>query len=804
MRNTKTLPLIIALALGGCVNARMDAVNVRQSNKNQIVTDTPLPTYTISSITIAGGGTGNATQFIARIFFNAGATSPGPISNSCGVASTASTVDRTCRCVYSWDEMNTTSGTVVPVTREVTTGVTNVQSQLVECAAPSVYASEIPDQTILKVRVTPSGANPSQFTVKKFNYTKNSAAVTGSFQDAEGRAFDNIFRYSCFDTMKRGLSISNRRTVVQNGNNPNETASALAATNFCLSAGGAGAENTPECTTRGAEFSAQSYYYNLYVRSTNKGSINLENQRYKCPLVKEALGGAGSVGTQNDYYPLDSNFALALTPSTDFPIGVEAQTKLGNSNDSTSGSTSCYTAPGGGGGGGAASDTGLTKSCLGFAARPAVNGSCPTFRDANNTVRPTYRLRRYIALYPPIYDTNGKLAPGAAGGATQSTDIIYVLDRPVTYPGADPLKLYTMLGPKPCPFAYYDHRAVTRPYPGAIFCAGANRTQFPECDYPNGFPSYAATNTAAWNGTNVDGIQFPRTDIEGNSCSTALPVVSADKQIWSIATVHRSNPIFPRLYVRPVEAWSPFYQEDTNYQACAPQSAPFKDPPLHFSKDPATGNVSYCAEVYPSQNTYVRELEKDPVNFLNTNLATARVANFTSHVVKNSNSAACAATQLNLTTLPTYAPTPGGIACTTATLSTLAPARHHNGYLVDLALNTAGACASGSTTDGTNCFFCSDLTCDRTVQNSNLSWTKFPLLARPDRVEQALRDDVSYQCSVTYDAGNGKTGRFTPKEGCCGGSVKVWTGIPAIGASTNVNNTSAHLEPDVACQTPAY
>jgi hypothetical protein len=84
------------------------------------------------------------------------------------------------------------------------------------------------------------------------------------------------------------------------------------------------------------------------------------------------------------------------------------------------------------------------------------------------------------------------------------------------------------------------------------------------------------------------------------------------------------------------------------------------------------------------------------------------------------------------------------------------------------------------------------------VINNGLDWARFPLLARPAQVESAMNNDSSYNCTLSYDGGGGKSGKKTPTGGCCGSVVSVKTGIGSAGAS------AAHLEPDVSCVIPQY
>lgn len=530
--------------------------------------------YRITNVNV-GATSGTGTQAISQVFFSA-ASDAKPISESCNLATdttSSSTVSaKPCACQFSWQEVNQLSGTVIPITRTVHTAVSKVQSTFVECATPSVYATEIPDNTVVRVTIKPIGSNPEQFTAANFNFTKNgSNTPQGSFQDAEGRAFDNIFRYACYEQFKRGLQLRSKVQPMQHPQN-GDTAYFVMASQFCFADGSGATDGGPGCTGVTLGNSAQSYYYNLYIRNTDKGGININNQRYRCPLVTPSLTGGNSA----DFWPLDSSFALALSPSPDFPVGVEALSKVGISGDPSTVNSSCY-----GGASSPGNDNSLVKSCIGFAAKPSADGACPVMKNAQGKNVPTFRLRRYNAVYPPLYNTDGKMI-----SEPYPIDTVYALDRRVDYPLADPLKPYTMRGPKPCPFAYYDRAGVV---------AGNE---------------YVATNDPRWaaNPVNVDGIKFPDIDQKGSgaepdSCSTAMPLLNSTGTRWSVGTVSSSNPTasLQSMPVRPVDPWTPTYIEDKEFLACAPESSPAIHPPLHFGAT-AQGEATYCAEVYPNTN----------------------------------------------------------------------------------------------------------------------------------------------------------------------------------------------------------
>jgi len=357
-----------------------------------------------------------------------------------------------------------------------------------------------------------------------------------------------------------------------------------------------------------------------------------------------------------------------------------------------------------------------------------------------------YRLRRYVALYPRMFDSDGTPLQ-----QIQPEDVVYVLDRPVV--SSNPLVPYTMAGPKPCPFAYYDRTGV------ATGITDANYTQTPN----NQVPGYLATNNTNWTGKNIDGIQLPNKD-SANSCSAVVGVLGSGNTVMSFATVNALNPQYKSIFIRPVTAWSPHYIEDTSFQACAPQPSTLEDAPLHFARDTSSGNVGWCAEVYPSQNPFISDID---YKFSGSSNYIGDVTPYTSHVSKNSASATCTAD---------VPPLPSGYTAGNAT---------HTGNIT-----YPGASSSINAAQ----------TCDRTVTSTTVNWGRFPLLAPPQDVENTITGDISsYGCLITWDNNGAKSGKSSPSTGCCTlANVKVGTGTGSGTAST------AHLEPDVQCQTPTY
>ena len=791
-QKTKTLQIaVLLIMMSGCVNSNLKVQKQLSSNntnptENKFTGDT----FKVARVNIAASSGTTTSSQTTSIFIDttpvAGQTTVPMISTYCSAAAGANGIAaKPCQCQFSWQEINSTGATAIPIPRSVVTPITNVQPNLVECAAPDVYGNdqEIRNGTAIKISVLPAAGNGGNFQVIPFNHIKNGGSILGSYQDSQGQSFDNVLEYSCYEQFQRGTSIRSRLIPqsLPTGGNVN----VASGSEFCVrKANDTGAGVTPGCEALPpAENSAQAYYYNLYLRESERGDISSGNLRYVCPKVKEALGSGNNVALQNQFYPLSSTFSLSIAPSSNFNIGVEAFTRAAGAGDPVAQSFGCYDRPGTQGT--PADGKSLTRSCLGFAAQPASDGTCPYFRDSSGNIRLTYRLRRYVALYPPVFDTNG-----AVIAQPQAVNTVYILDRPVLAAGADPLKPYTMLGPKPCPFAFFDNKGVTG---------------FLDPDYPNGFlPTYASTNNPRWNNTNIDGIQFPNVD-SANSCSAALPLYNAASNTFSIGTINAANPKYPRLYIRPVQAWSPHYVEDTDFKACAPQATPFRDPPLHFARD-NSGNISYCSETYPTQNDNVPALEFRPNN--NAPFV-GRVIPYTSHVAKNSASIACLATQPASTpNTPLYPATNAGAVCTqpaagTSCLTGTGPAGAIAGvarHPADLQWDTR--CDRNTLSLAS---VCSNNTCDRTVVTPGLIWPRYPLLARAPQVEAALSTDSSYNCTISYDKGGQKSGKLTPSQGCCGVNVDMFTGVAANAASAvQLQTRGAHLEPDAPCLVPQY
>lgn len=705
---------------------------------------------------------------LMNVFFNT-TKSTQSIATLCNLPTSANATNtQPCLCQFTWNEINPYSGSSVPVSRSVQTNVTALQPNVVSCSAPEVFYSDIPDGVQVSVTVVPGSTNPNLFIITPFPFIKNSTAVSGSFQDIQGNIFDNVLHYSCYNLFQRGLQVQSKGTqITPPGTITAAPLNAYMASQFCLAPLAGNTGSATECPSLSARsYSAQVYYYNLYIRTLDSGGIVPFNNSFVCPLVTEALGNNGTKGTQSQAWPLDSTYALSLAVTATFNVGVQANTALSGQNDPTNVSNTCF--PGGSNTSSSSSTTSgsstgssntLTSSCLGFAATPNKDGTCPSFTDSTGLTRPTYRLRRFVALYPRTFDTDGNVLKNTP----QAIDTAYVLDRPVTSPAnADPTKPYTMMGPKPCPFSFFD-------------TAGVNSSATPPVS------NYYGTSNPIWNNKNVDGIQFPNIDDNiTNSCSAIFPVLTADKSKFFLQTLNKSrseDPAFnSSIYIRPIQSFTPHYEEDVSFQACAPQASPMRDPPLHFSRDPVSKNVAWCAESYPSQNTSVALLDPGPAP---TGPPTGLVYNFTSHLVNNTSSAAC--TFSALPSLPTGYPA-SGVGTGVAGHGGPTGWEQTNAYSIP----SLPAIFRGITAN----------TCDRTVSSSGLSWAQYPLLAPAIDIEQFIHTDRSYYCTVTYDNNGGKTNKATPSGGCCNSHV--------VQVTPSTANTAAHLEPDAACGSPQY
>ena len=329
-------------------------------------------------------------------------------------------------------------------------------------------------------------------------------------------------------------------------------------------------------------------------------------------------------------------------------------------------------------------------------------------------------------------------------------------------------------------------------------------TEYHSTDPTVGIPTYRGTNAEEWRNKNIDNTAFPFQDRYPElSCSALLPIVKREvhdnSPLVTLGTSHFTNTYsielgngktvdMSKVYVRPIDPFIPHYVEDTEFEACVPESSEIVDPPIHFKRRP-NGNIAWCKEIYPTQNDAVDVLDQ-PYDGDLSDGAPGFVKPYTSHAVKNSASDECEATPL-LTTPDEYwlSGSPTYSACSKNNLPAGSALRSNFTY-IDTYIAT----------NGSQQHICAEKTCDRTVRSGLTPEFKlFPLLANPKEVEDTLDADSSYECRITYDDGNGKAEVKTPASGCCAPSVvSLETG--GVGAA----HEGAHLEPDVSCLPPTY
>lgn len=413
--------LSLTALLGGCLNQGDQSAFPDGSTAGITSTSTStkttasgsgvsfLMTKGVANAATAGTGSGSTTTTAPpnfTLFFDG--SNPRKLNEFCLVQSgTTSDPAKSCKCQYTWSETNLSDNSVI--SRIVQTDPTQITSYQVQCPAPAVYDTEIPDNTIIKIAFVPDTGkgNNSGFSSNILNFTKQPISTTGDFRDIEGRSFRNIMHYVCFDRVTKATTIVHNIKQATAGTSSTPPVSATVANDFSVGTGG-----SPSTT------SAQSYYYDFYIRSNETGQINTGGTGgFTCPLVN--IGGVPSP------FPLDSQFAVALQTSKDFVVPVTAQSVV-----ATSGSTS-------------------TGNVVGYAAKPNSDGSCPSFTDQFGRIRRTFRMRRYKTIYPLRYNVDGNILDQA-----QASNTIYILDRPVDKVGQDPYKPLTRLGPKPCPFSF--------------------------------------------------------------------------------------------------------------------------------------------------------------------------------------------------------------------------------------------------------------------------------------------------------------------------------------------------------------
>lgn len=307
---------------------------------------------------------------------------------------------KACKCRFVWTLVNQSTSTTV--TRMYESAPTQITSFEAKCPGPDVYNNpdEIPDNTQITIQLVPDErTNNSSFTSNGINFIKQPFGSKGDFRDSEGHFFINVFHYSCYDTLSKPLTLAHAFKTFRTNPITNVPIQGFTANEF-ISGGGGGS----------VAFSAHSYYYDFYARSSDT-DVGGGAGTLVCPEV--------NVDGRPSHFPFDSTFAISLQKTKDFQIAIEGRTKPG------------------------------TRGVIGYAARANSDGTCPSFTDSSGRIRRTFRLRVLSTVYPIRYTETGDILD-----QSQQSNVIFILDRPVEKLGQNPLKPITRLGPKPCPWSY--------------------------------------------------------------------------------------------------------------------------------------------------------------------------------------------------------------------------------------------------------------------------------------------------------------------------------------------------------------
>lgn len=776
--------------ISGCTNLDQNFRGLANSGDPAIVADSTIYTHLLQNVDISSASSvsGGAPRRDLKLAVNTGASGFTPLTTYCDPDET-----KPCACEIRFTETNTVGGQNTSVERTKRFPVAEVQTGLVRCSMDDAFWQEIPTGTSTFINIVMISPNLSGLNVRRVTYRKGTVTTAnGDFLDDTLTPFRNIHRYSCHSKWTNSFEILNQYSTSTDASN--RSATALIGSAFCsgeTSSGSANPANT--CATPRNGYSAQSYFRNLYIRSDKLGEINSRNEYYDCPKVLESIsysaGAAIPEAERNKYWPLDTSFALATQYSSEWSVGVRAASILHKDNDPDSAEDTCLN-----------EDTSqrlneilggkpkISTKCIGYAKRPKPDGTCGQIADANGRVRPLVRLRRYRVIYPPVFRPNGRVS-----SAGPEADEVYVADRLVLGPTGVPTGAM-IYGPKPCQFAWFDHEGVTNRTGTVDFGSNLQRSSGAVLFAT---PQYVATNNyrnALLGSVNPDGLVFPKYDRDGAFsgrlppfCSATLPVVeellgrpssirlvTSHQDRTDTLTVGGRTFNLAEVPVKPIDAWTPNYIEDTSFQACAPVADPYLEPPLHFYKlDSDT--MGWCTKNYPTQNPYWLDLNsrKRPVDATLTGIAvgwpgvgTAPVEISTSHVdgaglldAQNT----CTGTSRNAVCTMTLEGT--SLSGSIAACST---------YLQD-----PGA------------------TCDRTVVfDPTLEYRGFPLQARSSEIETMLSQDLAkdrtYSCQFSVHPDSNKVGKKMPLSGCCGivGGTPVLNPLLVGGAGS-----AGHLEP---------
>jgi hypothetical protein len=267
-----------------------------------------------------------------------------------------------------------------------------------------------------------------------------------------------------------------------------------------------------------------------------------------------------------------------------------------------------------------------------------------------------------------------------------------------------------------------------------------------------------------------------------------LRLITTHKNRLDYVSMGSRNIYLKEIALQTVDPWIPNYVEDTSFLACVPMPTQFVEAPLHFYKE-NNNTMSWCAEVYPTQNPYWYDLNKYRKPQNGSSFLTANLVNFPSATA-------------------TATPAPVQIYTSHDTTSVTS-----NSGALDALYNTgcsgtlaSAVCAMTATAYGSAYqAYCNqylarnNFTCDRTVvYNENQRYLDFPLLAQDTDINAMLSADLShnksFSCLYSVNADPTKVGTAMPSSGCCGyvGSPSKPLLQPLFNAT---NGSGAHLEP---------
>ena len=759
-----------------------------------------------------------------------------PLTQFC--SSTDST--KGCMCELDWTDINSVTGTNISYSRTKRFPISEAQTALVKCQMLQSDWDQIATGITVTVNIiaTPN-SNSTGLLVQSIPYKKGtSISSTGDFMDSTLTPFRNVHRYSCYSKSLAQVPYEILNQLNAATNPAGGTTTIAISSAFCTASGGTNCNVTPR-----SGYSAQSYYRNLYVRSDFLGQINTPTSSYECPQVFESIHYSSVTATptseQRKFWPLDTTFALATTYSTDWSVGVRAASVLYIPGDSSSDPTlwtagseegSCHA---GSVTGNILSENGITIKCMGYAKLPQSNGTCGSLTDSNGRTRPLTRLRRYRAMYPAYFGADGKVSSAkTAFGPYNEADEVYVPDRLVVNSSGVPTGSM-IYGPKPCNFSWFDHEGVTNRVAagtvGAVdFGSHLNVTTSGSVT-SYAVPTYRSTSNyqyqkfAGYNvSVNPDGRILPNIDLAGgsvNSCGATLPYVDRDQTLGQIldvrlltstqmrtdfvtlggaATDAGSLPALgtKRVYldeipIRPIDAWTPNYIEDTTFQACVPASDPYVEPPMEVFKQDSD-HYGWCTKAYPTQNPYWASVNAKKVFTGTTNAG--MVVNYT-----GAYPVAPPSTPGSTALVKWFTSHQVGVGTSTV-LDSL------NNQCIISTANSVSQICTNTTADVTGCtIFLTNLapagsahtnTCDRTVVPSSTTYTTFPLLAADPDIDSMLRNemahDQTFSCEYSVNADATKVGKKVPSSACCG----VSNGTPILQPlMSGAGGVGAHMEP---------